>query len=161
MAGLWLLQDLRMRNLAATSGRGWADGGNIKASYCPKALEQFQSWRKTPFSSVLHSLVIFPMRLLCACESVCLFAAYSFQALMRKKWAGNLPQSIALFEHRKSLVCSMKNAQLSFIDRKEWTNSVAVLCHYINKCLPFSIAIAAYHFLVRSEQFSSPRWSAF
>lgn len=63
---------------------------------------------------------------------VCLFvylqaAAYSIQVLVNKKLANNLPQSIALFEHCKTLVCSMKNAQLSYIDQKERTNSIVML----------------------------------
>lgn len=62
---------------------------------------------------------------------VCLLAAYSFQVLVSKKLASNLPQSITLFEHCKSLVRSMKNAQLSFIDQRN--GQIALL--YINKCL--------------------------
>lgn len=62
---------------------------------------------------------------------VCLFAAYSFQVLVSKKLASNLPQSIPLFVHNKSLVHSMESAQLSFIDRKEWTN---IVVRSINAC---------------------------
>lgn len=158
MAGLWLLQDLRMLNLAATSARGRAGGSNIKASYCPKALEQFQSWRKTPLNSVppfpLLALLSLPVRFLCAHVFVCFLTRSLF--VWVKCEAAIFHKSIALFEHCKSLVRSMKNAQLSFIDQKGWTNCVVMLRRYMNKCLSFSIAFAIYHFLARSEPGGRP-----
>lgn len=49
--------------------------------------------------------------------------------LVSKQLDSNLPQLIAVFEHCKCLVCSMKNAQLSFIDWKEWTK--VLLCYAV------------------------------
>ena len=114
MAGLWLFQEPGMHNLSATSGKSWAGRGNIKASCCPKALEQFQSWRKKSFSSVppFPSLVIFffPFNEVTVWICGCLYKTYSLQSHLCKMVASNLPQSIALFEHWKFPVRSMKNA---------------------------------------------------
>lgn len=110
------------------------------------------------FCSILPFLGQFslPVWLVCVRVFVCLFAAYSFQVPVTEKLASNLSQSIALFEHCKSLVCSMKNAQLSFIDWKERTNSVVILRCYINECPSFSNPIAKDHFWHDQNSFHHP-----
>lgn len=88
---------------------------------------------------------------------MCVFAAFSFYILVSKELAGNLSQSIPLFEHSKSPVHSMENAQLSFIDQREWTNSVAFEVHGCHSNWHCNVYILDQN---RLKQFSSPRWSA-
>lgn len=120
-----------MLNLTATSGSSQASRGNMKAPHCQKGSCAISGlWKDTIwFGSPSLSLVSIYISFNKVTPRTYMFAAFSFQILVSKELASNLSQSIPLFEHSKSPVHSMENAQLSFIDQRDWTNSVAFELH--------------------------------